>query len=91
MITQLYVIRDCLAEESSTPMPASNDKIAMAMFIRSMRQHPEDPSTFKLLHIGSYDTLTSIITPLTEVRELDVAMPAVSGLVHDLMGMGGKD
>ena len=90
MLLQMYVIRDCLAEESSSPMLAKNDSVAIVMFKRSVDNLPFDGGTFKLLHIGMMDTDTTTIT-ITPIREVDVPIavrdPAVPGLVDDLMGM----
>lgn len=91
MLLQMYVIRDCLAEESSSPMLAKNDSVAIVMFKRSVDNLPfKDGGTFKLLHVGMMDTDATIIT-VTSTREVDIPIavrdPVVPALVDDLMGM----
>lgn len=91
MLMNLYVIRDCLAEESSCPVMAKNDGVASVMFSRQLKDVPFDTAgSYKLLHVGMMDTESTVIT-ITPVREVpvDIAIrdPKVPDLVDDLMGM----
>lgn len=71
MLLQMYVIRDCLAEESSAPMLAKNDGVAKVMYANALRDRPYETTTsFKLLHVGMMDTETTVIT-VTSIRELN--------------------
>lgn len=92
MLMQMYVIRDCLSEESSPPMLAKNDDVARVMFNRSF--HKDDSRDgYQLLHVGMMDTEQTLftITP-SRVLELPIAVrdPRVPDLVDDLMGMKGE-
>lgn len=76
MLVNVYTIRDCLAEESSFPMTAKNDGVAARMFARTMLENPCEPTSFKLLHIGTFDTERTILLASTSVREVEVDLDA---------------
>lgn len=53
----LYVIRDCVAEQNGPVFQAVNDAVAMRGYNEEMRKSPY-PSDFELIRIASMDNET---------------------------------
>lgn len=64
MNTNVYTIYDKVAEESGPLFQAINHGVARRSFLKVITE--ADPATredYQLIHVGEFDTMTSILTP----------------------------
>jgi len=73
-MTNLYAVRDTVAETYGSPMPARNDKVAVRYMVDSMRRQQltaQAQMEMELWLVGAYDEETGMLHPVTP-RKIDV-------------------
>jgi hypothetical protein len=83
MITQLYTVRDRVAEESGPIFQAKNDGIAYRAYSELLQSATNSkPDDYMLLHLGSYDNETTTIKTTT-VRQVYIGLTMVDELEEE--------
>lgn len=67
----IYTIYDTLSEESGPLFIARNDRSALRMYETMLKKDDIDDATFKLLHIGEYDTELCKLEPIAMNYSID--------------------
>jgi len=72
MLTNVYTIRDKLAEESGPIFTAKSDAVAIRSALNSISEFPL--GDFELLQLGTFNTETSELIANPGVREINLIL-----------------